>query len=267
MTAAEPTIARAINVVRTGPRGGPPVVLVHPVGLDLTYWAGQIEALCDAHDVVAFDLPGHGASPGTPEDWTLDQAVAVLAQVIGATGSDRAHVVGLSVGGMIAQALAVSRPGLVHSLTLIDTAAGFAEEGRAGMRARAKMAREGGMQAVLPSTLQRWFTPETVARRPDLIDRVSKTLLADDALVHAAMWDMISALDLVAQLQRISCPTLILVGEHDPSSPPAAAKVLAEGIARSEMHVIADASHMAPLEKPAAINAYLGAFLDRVAAA
>ena len=264
MAATDLSATRVINVVRTGPRGGPPVVLVHPVGLDLTYWAGQIEALCDTHDVVAFDLPGHGSTPGTPDDWTLEKAAAVLAQVVRSTGNERAHVVGLSVGGMIAQALTLSQPDLVESLTLIDTAAAFSDAGRAGMRERARMAREGGMQAVLPSTLQRWFTPETVARRPDLIDRVTKTLLADDALVHAAMWDMISDLDLVLQLHRISCPTLILVGEHDPSSPPAAAKVLADSIAGAEMHVIPDASHMAPLEKPAVVNDYLCSFLHRV---
>lgn len=250
MSALQATATPSVNLVRTGPRGRPPVVLVHPVGLDLTYWGAQIEALCDDHDVVAFDLPGHGSSPGSPADWTLDKAAEVLAQVVRSTGSSNAHIVGLSVGGMISQALTLAQPGLIRSLTLIDTAAAFAEEGRAGMRARAKMAREGGMRAVLPSTLQRWFTPGTVARRPDLIDRVTKTLLADDPLVHAAMWDMISALDLVSELHRITCPTLILVGEHDPSSPPAAARVLQENIAGARMHVIPDASHMAPLEKP-----------------
>ena len=230
MSALQATPTLSVNLVRTGPRGRAPVILLHPVGLDLTYWGAQIEALRDDHDVVAYDLPGHGASPGRPADWTLDQAAEVLAQVVRSTGEGGAHLVGLSVGGMISQALALAQPALVRSLTLIDTAAAFADEGRAGMRARARMAREGGMRAVLPSTLQRWFTPETVARRPDLIDRVAKTLLADDPLVHAAMWDMISALDLVAQLHRVSCPALILVGEHDPSSPPAAARVLQENI-------------------------------------
>jgi len=263
MSAPHANAARSINQVRTGPRGRAPVVLVHPVGLDLSYWDRQIEALCDAHDVIAFDLPVHGASPGSPSDWTLDKAAGVLAQVVQRTGSIGAHLVGLSVGGMISQALALAQPGLVRSLTLIDTAAAFSEEGRAGMRARAGMARDGGMAALLPSTLQRWFTPETVARRPDLIDRVTKTLLADDPLVHAAMWDMISALDLVSQLHHISCPTLILVGEHDPSSPPAAARVLQENIQGAEMYVIPGTSHMAPLEKPNVINGYLQAFLDR----
>lgn len=256
--------ARSINMVRTGPRGGAPVVLIHPVGLDLSYWGGQIEALCDTYDVVAFDLPGHGRTPGSPADWTLDAAAGCLEQVIQLTGSGGAHLVGLSVGGMIAQALTLAKPGLVRSLTLIDTAAAFAEEGRSAMRTRAGMAREGGMQAVLRTTIERWFTPDTEARRPDLIDRVSKTLLADDPLVHAAMWDMISALDLVPQLHRITCPTLVLVGEFDPSSPPAAARVLRDNIAGAQMHVIPQASHMAPLEKPDAINAHLTRFLGTI---
>ena len=255
--------ASSCNIVRAGPRGAAPVVLVHPVGLDLTYWGGQIEALCDEHDVVAYDLPGQGSSAGSPADWTLDRAAGLLAEVVRSVGGGGAHLVGLSVGGMITQALTLAQPHLVRSLTLIDTAAAFAEEARAGMRARAAAARDGGMAAVLASTLRRWFTDATTARRPDLIDRVSKTLLADDPLVHAAMWDMISALDLVAQLGRIGCPTLILVGEHDPSSPPAAARVLQENIAGAEMHVIPDASHMAPLERPEVVNAYLVEFLRR----
>ena len=261
MTVFDTTTPHFLNTVRTGPGGAAPVVLVHPVGLDLTYWGGQIEALGDAHDVIAFDLPGHGASAGSPEDWTLDQAADMLARVIHGSGSGSAHVVGLSVGGMIAQATALAHPGLVRSLALIGTAAGFSGDVRAGMRARARTARDVGMQAVLPSTIERWFTTETRARRPDVIDRVTKTLLADDPLVHAAMWDMISALDLAAHLPRISCPTLILVGEQDPSTPPASARILEQGIRGATMHVIPGASHMAPLEKPAMINGYLGAFL------
>lgn len=253
--------AQPINLVRTGPRGGVPVVLVHAVGVDLTYWDRQIDALRGTHDVVAFDLPGHGRSPGTPADWTLDNAAECLGHVIRGLGAGPAHLVGLSVGGMISQALALAQPGLVRSLTLIDTAAAFAEPGRIAMRDRAGAARRGGMAAVLQTTIKRWFTADTELHRPDLVDRVSKTLLADDPLVHAAMWDMIAELDLVSHLHRIACPTLILVGEFDPSSPPAAARVLQENIGGAEMHIIAEASHMAPLEKPDVINAHLIRFL------
>ena len=249
----------SVNLVRTGPRGGRPVVLVHPVGLDLTYWAAQIEALCDAHDVVAYDLPGHGRTPGHSADWTLDRASDLLAGIVASLDAGPAQVVGLSVGGMIAQALALKAPALVASLTLVDTAAAFSDEARTGMRARAATARRDGMAGVLRSTLERWFTAETVARRPDLVDRVPKTLLADDPEIH--LWDMISDLDLVERLDRVSCPTLILVGEHDPSSPPVAARVLRDGIPDARLHVIPGASHMAPLERPGAVNTHLLPFL------
>ncbi len=104
-----------LNSVRTGPKGGTPVVLVHPVGLDLTYWGPQIEGLCDHYDVVAFDLPGQGKSAGSPADWSIPQAVSFLRQVVESTGSAAAHVVGLSVGGIISQAFTVAHPEHVRS--------------------------------------------------------------------------------------------------------------------------------------------------------
>ena len=88
------------------------------------------------------------------------------------------------------------------------------------MRARAELVRTQGMAAVVESSLQRWFTQETRERRPDITDRLTKTLLGDDAVTHASIWDIISGLDLDDRLSEISCPTLVLVGEKDPSTPP-----------------------------------------------
>ncbi len=138
-----------VNVVRCGPRDQVPVVLIHAVGLDLTYWDRQIATLSKSHDVVVFYLPGHGRSPGAPADWTLDKAETMLAGVIRATGAQRPHLLGLSVGGMIAQAAALAHPALVGSLTLMDTAASFAEAGRAGLRKRAKATRPGKRRAAI----------------------------------------------------------------------------------------------------------------------
>ncbi len=253
-----------LNSIRTGPRGKTPVVLVHPVGLDLTYWASQIDALCDRYDVVAFDLPGQGRSPGTPSDWSIPQAVTFLRQVVESTGSSSAHIVGLSVGGIIAQAFAVAEPERVQSLTLISTAPTFSEQGREAMRKRAANVRKGGMEAVLQECLNRWFTRSTVERRPDLIDRVVKTLLADDPQVHGAMWDMIAPFEIVADLHRIAAPTLILSGELDLSSPPSSAKLLHQEITNSELHIISELSHMLPLEAPSVVNDHLLRFLASV---
>ncbi len=93
---------------------------------------------------------------------------------------------------------------------------------------------------------------------------MTKTLLADDVAIHAAMWDMMAGLDLVDALHRITQPTLVLVGEHDPSSPPAAARILAEHITASRMHVIPSASHMSPLKRPHIVNEYISRFVATI---
>ncbi len=250
-----------LNWVSTGPKNTSTVVLIHPVGLDLTYWDRQIEALRSDYNVVAFDLPGHGRSSGEPQDWSFDMAARTVAELIDSIESGPVHLAGISFGGMIAQATVLARPELVRSLVLIGTASTFSEPVRAGMRLRAETVRSGGMEAVLPSSLERWFTPDTMAARPDLIDRVSKTVLADDPAIHAAIWDIIADFDVSDRLGEIRCPTLVLVGDRDPSTPPSSAAVLAGGIPNAEMVIVPNTSHMVILEAPDAVNAEIKRFL------
>ena len=251
-----------LNWVRTGPQNASTVLLIHAVGYDLTYWDRQIEALQSAYNVVAFDLPGHGRSAGGPKDWSFDQAETVVARLIKMVSGQPVHLVGISFGGMIAQATVLAKPELVRSLTLIGTAPTFTEPIRVAMRARAEATRKGGMEAVLQSSLERWFTPETRVRRPDLIDRVSKTILGDDPTVHAAIWEMISHFDVQNRLGEIKCPTLVMVGERDPSTPPSAAIVLAQSIKGAQLVMLPHTSHMANLESPDAVNSEMKRFLS-----
>jgi 3-oxoadipate enol-lactonase len=195
-----------LNWVRTGTEHAETVILIHAVGYDLTYWDRQIDALQADYNVVAFDLPGHGRSPGEARDWSFDYAAATVAGLIEHASDKSVHLVGISFGGMIAQATVLARPELVLTLTLIGTASTFPEPVRQGMRARAQAVRTGGMEAVLQSSLERWFTPETRARRPDIIDRVSKTILADDPDVHAAIWDIVSHFEVHDRLAEIKSP-------------------------------------------------------------
>ena len=251
-----------INMVRTGPRGGVPTVFVHPVGMDLTYWGEQIEALHGSHDLVAYDLPGNGSTPGTPADWTFDVAAETLAEVVRSIGVGRVNVVGISIGGMIAQAFALAHPEAMHSLVLIGTAATFPDDERSFARGRAATARSDGMAAIIPSTLERWFTPETTARRPDIVDRVRKSMLADDPTIYAAMWDMIAELDFAPRLGELTCPALIMTGATDPICPPAIARAMHAGIAGSDLTMVPDAAHMCILEQPGFINDRLAVFLN-----
>ncbi|MFG1192401.1 alpha/beta fold hydrolase [Xanthobacter flavus] len=262
---SSPTLARttpALHQVRASRRGAPLVVLIHAVALDLTYWDRQIGALAGSFDVIAYDLAGHGASPVPGQPFGFDDAAEDLARVLEAAGAGPACVVGLSVGGMIAQTLALARPDLVRALCLMDTVSTFSDVGRGAVRGRAAQVRAGGMEAILAPTLERWFTPGFAARRPDVLDRVAKTLRAADPDVHAAMWDMISTLDVAPRLTEIDRPTLVMVGEKDPTTPVAASEVIARGIPGARLEIIPDASHMAPLEAPEEVNRHLLGFLN-----
>ncbi len=251
----------ALNWVRTDTKHPETVVLLHAVGFDLTYWDRQIEALRARYNVVAFDLPGHGHSSGEPADWTFEKAVPVIASLIEAVSDRPVHLVGISFGGMLAQATVLATPDLVRTLTLIGTASTFTEAARSGMRARASLVRAESMTAIVGSSLDRWFTPEFRSARPDIIDRVTKTILADDPAVHAAIWEMIAGFDVHERLGEIQCPTLVLVGALDPSTPPSAATALVEAIAGAKMVVLPGVSHIATVEAPDAVNSELLAFL------
>ena len=255
------TQASGVNSIRTGQHGAPLVVLIHAVGVDLTYWGDQIEMLQTSYDVVAYDLPGHGGSAKPAKGFGFADAVATLTQVITDAAAGPAHIIGLSVGGMIAQNFALARPDLVRSLVLVDTISTFPDAVRTAFQDRARLTRTEGMGAVLKQTLERWFTTDFIKRRPDVIDRTTRTLLADDPEIHAGMWEMIATLDTGPRLPTIDKPTLVVVGEHDPSTPVAAARAIAERIPGAVLHIVPDASHMAPLEKPSQVNNILQGFL------
>lgn len=102
-------------------------------------------------------------------------------------------------------------------------------------------------------------------QRPDIIDRFTKTLLGDDPATHAAIWDLISTFDVQGRLGEVRCPTLIVVGEHDPSTPQNVAYGLDEAIRGAKIAVIPDASHIVTVEAPAAVNGALRGFLNELA--
>jgi len=255
-----PTAAQ-LNYVRTGPRGHAPVVLLHSAGLDLTYWDQQIADLSRRHDVIALDLPGHGRSITQPESITITQMSAAVITALDALQCGPVHLVGLSVGGLIAQQIALTDPQLITSLALLDTAARFAPDGQASMRKRAAVVREHGMEAILDGLFGHWLLPGTRQRRPDLIDRATKTLVRDDAGVQAALWETIADFDDADRLGSIAVPTLVLVGEHDSSSPVSSARELCAGIQHAQMRVIADAAHLTPIEQPTIVTGHLDAFV------
>ena len=258
-----PGIGR-INVARTGPEDALPVVFLHGVGLDLTWWGAQFEAFGHEREVVAFDLPGHGLSDDLGRAPTFDDMACALEGVIEALGGRPAHVVGLSVGGMIAQSFALRRPDLVQSLCLVATWCTFPGEVRTALRERARVARDEGMARIADLSNQRWFTADFRARRPDILTRTTRSLLQQSPEFHAGMWEMISGLEFAARLPAISCPTLVIAGELDINAPVHAAERIVEAIPSSRLATMPGLGHFPPLEAADEFNRILSAFLASI---
>lgn len=262
MEVGEIRAGRRVNVARTGPCGRPPILFIHAVSLDLTWWDHQFAALGTDHDLVALDLPGHGLSPRLDNALSFDALASVVADVIASLDAGPAHVVGISVGGMVAQTLVLARPDLVRSLTLVATLCTLPAPARAAMRERARVARADGMTALVSPTLERWFPSAFRERRPDVLDRAGKSVLRHDPIVYAKMWEMIAGLDLEARISDIACPTLVVAGAQDGNAPVAAGQRIADLISGAALHALPGVGHFPPVEAPAAFNDLLRAHLD-----
>ena len=250
-----------INLVRTGPKGRAPIVFLHALGLDLTWWDHQIAEFGRDHDVVAFDLPGHGQSGHLDAPPSFDATARVVAGVLAHVDAGPVHLVGLSVGGMIAQTMAVARLDLVRSLTLVATSCTFPAPVRQIVRDRAQVARTAGMATIAPLHLDRWFPLAFHTQRPDVLDRAMKTLLLQDPEVHASLWDMVAALDVEQRLSALTCPTLVVAGGEDTSASAASGQLIVNQVAGAVLHVVAGTGHFPPVEAPGEFNALLRDFL------
>lgn len=245
------------------------MVLLHGLGGSRIAWEPQLAALADRWRVAAWDLPGYGASvPLAAEPVTFQALAAAAAAWIGALGSERAHVVGISMGGMIAQYLAAWYPALVRSLTLISTGPRFGLDGtdpytwRAGRLAPLDAGLEpvDFSEQVLRSIAGRQITDEAFQQQQAAMARVSGAALrrSIDCIVTHDSRDLLSS---------IAVPTLVLAGEFDRETPPEYSQYLTEHIPGARLVVVPHAGHLLGAEAPEQVNRLLARHLTAVEAA
>src|SRR5450830_57065 len=253
-----------INYVRTGARGGTPIFFVHALGLDLSVWEAQFLEFGSQRDLIAIDLPGHGLSGDLNAAPSFTAMADVVIKVINLLDIGPVHLVDISVGGMIAQTVAVTRPELITSLTLIATSCTFAEPVRNVVRERAQLVREHGMDFIIPRHLERWFPTDFRQQRPDLLDRFAKILLQQRSQFHAGMWDMVATLDTAHQLKTLRCPVIVIAGEDDPSATPAAGQFIVDQLEDAKLVTIPFSGHFPQIEYPTEFNSVMRAFITQV---
>lgn len=246
-----------LEVLRRG-TGDDVVVLLHAVGLDAHAWGPLADRLAAHRSVVAPSLRGHGRSPAPVGAWSIGNLATDVHRMLAEHGWARAHVVGLSLGGMVAQQLALDHPEDVGSLVLISTAAGFDEPMQTTLRDRGRRAMAAGMAAVVDETLDRW----SIADGNPLYADLRRTLLADDPGAWARTWEAVAAFDVRRRLAEVRQPALVLGGGRDGSTPPAMLEAIANGLADAHLQIEPDAGHMAPLEHPLRYASLIEAFID-----
>jgi 3-oxoadipate enol-lactonase len=247
---------------------GEPLLLIMGFGGDHTAWAFQIAALATRYRVIAFDNRGVGQTDVPDQPYTTRLMALDALGLMDALEVDGAHVIGISMGGMIAQELALKRPERVRSLHLGCTLARpdpyLLALNAAWREMRIAMGREATLR-----TLALWlFSPTTFAERPELLETLLQTSLANPhpqtLTGFLRQGEAVAAHDTLERLATIRCPTLVSVAEDDILVPPRFSRALASRILGAELQVIPAAGHGYFLERPDAFNQLSLDFLDRV---
>lgn len=255
-----------LRVVVQGPAqaDAAPVVLAHALGLDLSMWDALASHLAATRSVLRYDQRGHGASAVPRGPYRLDELVDDAARVIREWGRGPVVFVGLSMGGMVGQGLAIRYPELVKGVVLANTTAKYPEAALAMWTQRIATVERGGIEAIAEMAMERYFTAAFRAQQPEAAAAQRATLLRTSAAGYVAGCHAVAGVDWLEQLPSIACPTLVIAGAHDIGAPPAMAQAIAERVRGSELVTLAEASHISVVEQPAAFAAAVDAFLARV---
>jgi 3-oxoadipate enol-lactonase len=252
-----------MNFEVEGLESAPTVVLHHPLATDLTIWDELTAALVPRYRVVRFDARGQGQSEATPAPYDFAMLSADTIGLMDHLGLARAHFLGLSMGGMVGQFLGVEHPQRFQSLILCSTSSRMAPEARPLWEERAKVVREKGMASQVELALPRWLAASSRSTKPELVARMTRYIEATPVEGYAGWCLAIRDLDVTDRLKAISLPTRIIVGSEDPSTPPAAAKVIHGEIASSELVEVPGVAHQLHVEEPETFNRHVLEFLDR----
>jgi 3-oxoadipate enol-lactonase len=228
---------------------GRALVLLHCLGVDHGFWdfARELER---EHRLIRYDLPGHGATPVPNAGYTIEDLSSQLRELLRQAGIGKAHIAGISLGGLIAQHFAATNPEMVDRLILIDTTPRYVDEMRRMWVVRAAAARQQGVPALIEGLLKIWFSDEAVTNDAPAVQYVRSALARCSGEGYALACEALAAANLREDTARIKAPTLVICGEDDIPSFLEAARWLQQNIANARLAWIPGTRHASVIEKP-----------------
>jgi len=240
----------------SGKEGAPWLVLSHSLACTVRMWDPTVEAFKDRFRILNYDMRGHGASAAPAGAYTLDMLADDVLGLMKELKIGNATYMGLSIGGMIGQTLALRGVKVFDKMVLADTGHAQPPEAVKQWEERIKTAHAQGMKALVPSTMERWFTP--AFRDSPAAKKIAKLIEDTPVNGYAGCAQAIMKLNTTARLKEIRLPVLAITGEADPSAP--GTKYIGENVPGAKLAIIPQAAHIANVEQPAKFNQALQAF-------
>ena len=240
---------------------GPCVVLLNSLATDLSMWEPQIAALTQRFRVLRYDQRGHGGSAAPPAPYSLAMLVEDLFALLTHYRIERAHLVGLSLGGVIAAGAALARPGAVASFAVCDSRVEMPPEFSSAIDERNRLVRDQGIEAIVEPMVGRWFTPASLAAKVPALETVRAMIRRTTPEGFVGCAEALKAARVLDRLAEIRVPGLFLVGDQDAAVPAAVMRDQQRRVANSIYVEINKAGHLSNLEQPAQFNAALLDFL------
>ena len=253
----------AIDVSYTVSGEGPPLYMVHGIGSRRVTWDGLLPGLEEHFTCVRYDLRGHGESPVPPVPYSLDDLVDDLEALRVRLAHDRIHVIGHSLGGQIGPAYARAHTEHAASLVLLSTAAGRTADDSARVNGVVARMRAEGVESVLGTLLDRWYTDDFIEAQPDAIRNRIEQVLGTPEEVFLSVFDVYAGAEMAPWLHEISCPCLVMTGEFDGGCNPRLNRFIAGELPDAELVILDDLKHSILVEAPDRVLELVRDFLLR----
>ena len=253
----------AIDVSYEVSGAGPALYMVHGIGSRKVTWDGILDALEPHFTCVRYDLRGHGDSPIPPVPYTLDQLVDDLEALRVKLGHEQIHVIGHSLGGMIGPRYAQRFPDRTLTVGLLSTAAGRTDDDSAKVKGVVARMRDEGIDNVLTTLVNRWYTDEFAAANPAIIDHRIEQVNTTPPDVFLSVFDVYAETEMAPWLHEVGVPCLVLTGENDPGCSPRLNEFIHAQLPDSELVILPEVRHSILIECPDQVAAPLLDFLQR----